>query len=327
MKTIVLTGGGTLGHVFGSLSLVPNLKKHFDKIYYIGSNDGIEKNVLSKQKGITFIPITTPKFIRKITVKNLFLPIKLFNSISACKKILKQIKPNIIFSKGGFVSVPVCLAANKLNIPIIIHESDISLGLANKLLKNKAKAICTSFEILAEKLNNGIFCGSPIRKELLIKNEELKEKFNIPKDKKVLLVIGGSLGANSLNKLIFNSLNLLCEKFFVIHITGKNKAQNILHKNYKQIEFCEHMEKLYSIANFAITRGGSNAIFELLINKIPMIISPLKKQTRGEQILNAKYFEQKNYGIVLKEETTCELEKSFEKLLQTENIIRRNMDK
>ena len=327
MKTIVLTGGGTLGHVFGCTAIIPKIKKFFDKIYYIGSDDGIEKKYLLKRKDITFIPIKTPKFVRKLTIKNLLLPFKLLKAIFECKKILKKIKPSIIFSKGGFVSVPVCLAANKQNIPLILHESDINLGLANKLIKNKAKAICTSFETLAEKLPNGIFCGSPIREELLSHNETLKKSFNIPKYAKVLLVIGGSLGAISLNELIFESLDFLCEKFFVIHLTGKEKKKMVKHKNYKQLEFCGHMEKLYSTADFAITRGGSNALFELLARKIPMLISPLKKQTRGEQILNAKYFEAKGYAVVLNEETKTELEKKMPILFEKEKVIKQNMDK
>ncbi len=327
MKSIVLTGGGTAGHVFGCLALVPKLEKYFDKIYYIGTPNGIEKKLVENNLNITFIPIKTAKLVRKLTLKNVLLPLKLLKAIHDCNKILKKIKPSVIFSKGGFVSVPVTFAGHSQNIPIILHESDISLGLANKLAKNKAKVICTSFDIPAQNIKNGVCTGSPIRQELFLKDGSTKTMLGILDNQKVLLVIGGSLGASSLNELVWKSLDFLCEKFFVIHITGKGKQKNIKHKNYKQIEFCEHMQKLYSIANFAITRGGSNAIFELLSLKIPMIIAPLKKQTRGEQTLNAKYFCKKNYALMLEEESETELQNKINLLIQQEEKIKRNMNK
>ncbi len=325
-KTILLTGGGTAGHVFGGLCLLDDLKPFFDNYYYIGSCDGIEKNIVSKYKEITYLGIKAPKLIRKFTLKNFLIPLKLLKAYLECKKLLKHIKPQIVFSKGGFVSVPVCLAAHSLGIPIILHESDITMGLSNKLLKNKAKAVCTSFDTTAKELNNGVFSGSPIRKELLNKNNVLREKLKIENNTQVLLVMGGSLGAKSLNSLIFDNLDYLCEKFFVIHITGKNKTKTINHKNYFQIDFCDDMALVYSIADFAITRGGSNSIFELLSCHIPMLIAPLKKQSRGEQILNATYFHKKGFALILEEETNFELKEKLESLLNKQQVIKTNMN-
>ena len=325
-KTILLTGGGTAGHVFGGLSLVDDLKPFFDDFYYIGSGDGIEKKIVEKQTGIKFFGITTPKLVRKITLKNLLIPLKLLGAYFKCKKLLKKIKPQIVFSKGGFVSVPVCMAAHSLSIPIVLHESDITLGLSNKMLKNKAKVVCTSFETTAQKLKNGVFSGSPVRKELMLKDFCLKEKLNINNNTKVLIVMGGSLGAQSLNELIFENLDFLCEKFFVVHITGKNKTKKVAHKNYYQMDFCDNMSSIYSIADFAITRGGANSLFELLACKIPMLISPLRKQTRGEQVLNANYFEKSGFALTLLNETTQELKKQVENLLLKQTIIKNKMN-
>ena len=327
MKTIVLTGGGTAGHVFGCLALVPHLRPYFNKIYYLGSKDGIEQKLVSQQESISFVPIETTKLVRSLSPKNLLIPLKLLKAAHQCKKVLKEIQPSIIFSKGGYVSVPVCLAAHKLKIPIILHESDLSLGLANRIIKNKTKAICTSFEETANKLKNGIFCGSPTRQELLTPDLTFKKSLNNPQNKPILLVLGGSLGAQSLNELIWSSLDFLCENFFVVHLTGKGKSKNINHKNYKQIEFCEHMQKLYSIADFAITRGGSNTLFELLTLKIPMIISPLKKQTRGEQTLNALYFCKKGYAAMLENETFEQIKSKIKYVTENQNKMKNNMDK
>ncbi len=324
MKTIVLTGGGTAGHTLGCLALVEELTKHFDKIFYVGSQNGIEKNLVKKYKEIVYIPIPTTKLIRGFCFKNFLIPFKLLRSIKECKKMLKDIKPNIIFSKGGYVSVPVCFAAHSLDIPIVLHESDITLGLANKLIKNKTKAICTSFDVTAQKLKNGIHSGSPILNNTISnKNILLNNPQNLP----VLLVLGGSLGASSLNKLVYDNLNFLCENFFVVHITGKGKRKDISHKNYLQIEFCDEIQKLYSISNYALTRGGSNTLFELLGHQIPMLIAPLKKQTRGEQKLNANYFEKKGYALVLEEETQNELKNKLKLLIKNSKIIKQKMDK
>ena len=164
MKTIVFTGGGSGGHIMPNIAIIEQLKNY--KIYYLGSN-GMEKKILQNYPKVHFIEIPSVKFIRKLTIKNLTIPFKLFHSINKCKQILQDIKPNIIFSKGGYVSLPVAIAGSKLKIPIITHESDYSVGLANKIISKYSQYLCCSFKNTAENFGkNAIFTGSPIRKKI-----------------------------------------------------------------------------------------------------------------------------------------------------------------
>ena len=205
---IVLTGGGTAGHVMPNIALLPYLEKYFSEIHYIGSDKGIENEILKKQKNIKFHKITTVKLIRALNYKNLLIPFKLIRGIHDSKKILKKIKPNIVFSKGGYVSVPVAIAAKMLKIPVIAHESDFSIGLANKIIYKICKKMCFSFNNISKKYKaKGIYTGSPIRKELLSNNETRAN------NKKTILFIGGSLGAKAINEFVFNNISKLVKEY------------------------------------------------------------------------------------------------------------------
>ena len=277
MKKIVFTGGGTGGHIMPNIALIEQLNDF--EIYYIGSN-GMEKNILSKFKNVNFIKIPTVKFHRSLTLKNLTIPFKLLNSIKIAKKELNKINPNIIFSKGGYVSVPVCFAGNKLKIPIITHESDLSVGLANKLIAKKSKYICCSFKETAEKFGkNAIFTGSPIRPKIFKGNKNtIISKYKINLNKPIILIIGGSLGSKAINNVIWKNIEDLSKKYTIIHIVGKNNLnQNIKQRDYIQIEFAENIEDLFATCDIVITRAGSNTIFELLSICKPMILIPLPK--------------------------------------------------
>lgn len=326
MKTIILTGGGTAGHVFGNIALLKKLETAFDEIVYIGGN-GIEKQILKDFPNVKFFEIPTTKFVRNFTLKNLAIPFVLLKSFLMCKKIISQTKPNVVFSKGGYVSIPVVFAASSKKVPVICHESDLSLGLANRLTQNKAKVVCTSFYETAKNLKNGVWTGSPIRPQIFCGNKQLALKnLNISTNLPILLVVGGSLGASFLNNLVFENLDFLCEHFFVVHLTGKNKTKNVVHKNYKQIDYEPNIQNLLSITNFAITRGGSNAIFEFLALKIPMLIVPLsKKISRGDQIENANFFKNQGYAEVMFEENKNEFCQNVKKLLQNCEKIKKNM--
>lgn len=290
--TIILTGGGTAGHVCPNINLSNELNKHFDKIIYIGSKNGIEKNLITSQTNYEYKSISTVKFVRRNIFKNILLPFKLSKAISEAKKILKESNPAIIFSKGGYVSLPVVIAGSKLNIPIICHESDITMGLANKLASKYATKVCTNFEITAKKYKNKIICtGSPLPLSNLSKSEA-KEKLKIKTEKPILLVTGGSLGASTINELIFKNVDELTKKYFIIHLVGKgNINKKLKDKNsYKQIEFSNEMWTIFKATDYAISRAGANTILELLSNKIPTIFIPLPKGiSRGDQIENAKY--------------------------------------
>ena len=306
---IVLTGGGTAGHVTLNINLETELKKYFDKIVYIGSQNGIEKSLIKNNTTYNYREITTVKLERKKILKNLTIPQKLFKGIKEAKKILQEVKPNVVFSKGGYVGLPVVIAAHKLNIPVICHESDISMGLANKIAKKYAKIICTNFKITAEK--NGKKCihtGMPIMIKNLTKNQA-KEKLNIKTTKPILLVTGGSLGAQSINNFIYKNIEKLTQKYYVYHLVGKNNLNiSIKNNSYKQVEFSNDMWTIYKAADYAISRAGANTIVELLANNILTIFIPLpKKASRGDQIQNAKYLE--NSGLsktILQEDLTLE---------------------
>ena len=307
MKKIVLTGGGTAGHVMPNVALLKYLEKEFDEIHYIGSFNGIEKNIIKNYPQIIYHEIPTVKLIRSLTPKNLLIPLKLLKSLKKTKQILKAINPSVIFSKGGFVSVPVVLVGAKLKIPIIAHESDSSMGLANKIILKKCEKMCFSFENLAKKYKEkGVFSGSPIRDEIFKGNKQqtIKE-LNLLENKPTILIMGGSLGATAINNVIFENAEELSKQYNLIHIVGKNNSNKKLLKinNYKQIEFANKIENYLSCADIVISRSGSNSIFEFLALKKPMILIPLpKSSSRGDQIINAQIFHSKGYAHILYQE-------------------------
>ena len=310
MNTIVLCGGGTAGHVMPNIALLKYLKQHFKNIYYIGSINGIEKEIISEHKEITYYPITSVKLIRGLTLKNLAIPFKLIKGYVQAKNILKKLKPDIVFSKGGYVSVPVTMAANNLKIPVVAHESDFNLGLANKLILKTCNKMCCSFEETAKNLGDkGVFTLSPVRENLFYGNKQkafLACGFN--KIQPTILVIGGSLGAQAINEVMFKIANEITKKFNVIHIVGKgNKNPKINNKNYHQIEFVSSIEDYFALADIVVSRAGSNAINEFLVLNKPMLLIPLPKgNSRGDQILNAQNFYEKGYALILNQEDLSE---------------------
>ena len=294
----MFTGGGTLGHYSPNQAIFNKLKNKY-VCEYIGSKNGIEKEFASKL--MPYHQIETAKLDRTKIFKNFLIPFKLMKGILQAKRILKQTKPDIIFSKGGFVSVPVVIAGHMLKIPCITHESDFSLGLANKLIAKKCKYVCTSFEETAKTIKNGYYTGSIVRQQIFDgKPQIVQKKYNLDPFKKTILIVGGSLGAENLNKAVRKSLTDL-QTYNILHLTGKGKVdQNIKFDNYHQIEFASDIQNFFSASDIVITRGGSNTIFEILALKKPMIIIPLASG-RGDQILNAKEFEKNGYAKVLQE--------------------------
>lgn len=327
MKKIVFTGGGTAGHIMPNLAIINEIKNNA-KIYYIGSN-GLEKEIIKNNK-IEFFEIISTKLKRSLSFSNFFIPFKLIKAINQSKKILKKINPDVIFSKGGYVSLPVVFAGKSLNIPIICHESDITMGLANKLCKNKCKYICTSFEKTAKGLKNGIYTGSPLRKELFKGNKETAKKlFKNYKNLPTILIVGGSLGSKIINENIYKILPKLKE-YNIIHIVGKNNLTKTKFDNYIQLEFTNNIEDLFSLADLVISRAGSNSINEILALNKPNILIPLsKKASRGDQILNANYFKEKGYSKVILEENLNELTllNSIKEVLKNKEKYIKNMQK
>jgi UDP-N-acetylglucosamine--N-acetylmuramyl-(pentapeptide) pyrophosphoryl-undecaprenol N-acetylglucosamine transferase len=308
MKRIVFTGGGTAGHVTPNIALFPTLKKLGYDIHYIGSYDGIEKKLIEDYR-IPYYGIATGKLRRYFDIKNFSDPFRVLKGCSEAKKILKTLKPDVVFSKGGFVSVPVVRAAASLKIPCIIHESDMTPGLANKLCIPVATKICCTFPETMQQVpaDKAVLTGSPIRAELLHGNR-LKgmELCGFTTSKPVIMVIGGSQGAAGINTLVRDALPQLLEDFQVVHICGKDKIDNLLlnTKDYKQFEFVkDDLKDIFAMADIVISRAGANAICELLALKKPNLLIPLPAAaSRGDQILNAKSFEAQGYSMVADED-------------------------
>lgn len=323
-KKIVMTGGGTAGHVTPNIALFPTLKEKGYDISYIGSYDGIEKNLISNL-GIPYLGISTGKFRRYFDPKNFSDPFRVIKGYFEAKKYLKQIKPDVIFSKGGFVSVPVVRAAASLKIPCIIHESDITPGLANKLCIPVANKVCCNFPETFSLLpaSKAVLTGSPIRKELLQGDKAKGLKLcNFTSDKPVIMVIGGSLGAVAINQAVRDALPKLLDQYQVVHICGKEKMDNLLltTKGYKQFEYItDELKDIFAMADIVISRAGANSISELLSLKKPNILIPLSAAaSRGDQILNAASFENQGYSVVIDEDdlTTKILVEEINKLFQ-----------
>lgn len=327
MKKIVFTGGGTAGHVIPNLAIINEINDKV-KVYYIGSN-GIEKEIV-KKNNIEFYEITSTKLKRNISLSNFLIPFKLLKAIKQAKNILKKLMPDIIFSKGGYVALPVVFAAKKLNIPVISHESDMTLGLANKICKNKCLKICTSFEKTAIGLKNGVFTGSPLRKEIFKGNKEnAKKLFPHFKNSPTILIFGGSLGSKLINEVVFKSLARLKE-YNIIHIVGKNNLKKFKYDNYVQLEFTNEIYDLFALADIIISRAGSNSINEILALNKPNILIPLsKKASRGDQLINANYFKEKGYSKVILEENLNEysLIKTIEEVLKNKEKYIEKMKK
>lgn len=308
MKKIVLTGGGTAGHVTPNLALLPSLKAAGYEITYMGSYDGIEKKLIS-DFDIPYVGISTGKFRRYFDPKNFTDPFRVIKGYSEAKKFLKQYKPDVVFSKGGFVSVPVVRAAAVLGIPCVIHESDMTPGLANKLCIPVAKKVCCNFpetlKLLPE--DKAVLTGSPIRAELSQGNKLAGLNMcGFSANKPVIMVIGGSLGAANVNKAVREALPKLLKDFQVVHLCGKDKVDNLLLNTpgYKQFEYIKaELKDLFAMADIVISRAGANAICELLALKKPNILIPLPAaSSRGDQLLNAKSFEAQGFSIVINED-------------------------
>ncbi len=309
MKKIVMTGGGTAGHVTPNIALMPSLRQEGFEISYIGSYDGIEKGLIEAQN-VPYYGISSGKLRRYFDPKNFSDPFKVIKGFFQARKLLKKLKPDILFSKGGFVSVPVVLAAKTRHIPVIIHESDLTPGLANKLAIPAATKVCCNFPETLKYLPEGkaVLTGSPIRRELLTGNRLAALDFcHFTADKPVLLIIGGSIGSVFINNAVRGSLDQLLEQFQVIHLCGKgNLDPELEHRQgYAQYEYIsDNLADLFAAADLVISRAGANSICELLALHKPNILIPLSaKASRGDQILNARSFESQGFSYVIEEES------------------------
>jgi UDP-N-acetylglucosamine--N-acetylmuramyl-(pentapeptide) pyrophosphoryl-undecaprenol N-acetylglucosamine transferase len=335
-KKIILTGGGTAGHVMVNLALIPKLKEQGWDIAYIGSHQGIERELISKVESVPYFPISTGKLRRYFDWNNFKDPFKVLKGTFQAYRIIKKEKPSIVFSKGGFVSVPVIIGAWLNGVPAIIHESDITPGLANKIAMPFATKICVTFpETLRHvKEEKGIYIGAVVREELKRGNADKgREYCQFEKGKPVLLVMGGSLGSKRINDALRANLQTLLADFQIVHICGKGNVDPQLtnKKGYKQFEYVhEELPHLMVMADIVLSRAGANSIFEFLALRKPMLLIPLSKEaSRGDQILNARSFKKSGYAEVLMEEdlTNESLRNAIYHLYQNKDRYQQNMER
>lgn len=313
MKKIIMTGGGTAGHVTPNIALMPALKEAGYEIEYIGSINGMEKELIEAQN-IPYHGISSGKLRRYFDWKNFSDPFRVVKGYGQAKRLMKKLKPDVVFSKGGFVSVPVVLAAKHCHIPAIIHESDITPGLANKIAIKGAKKVCCNFPETLKYLpsDKAILTGSPIRRELFSGDEKKALEYCnfADHDKPVLLIIGGSLGSKVVNEAVRKILPELLKDFYVIHLCGKGNLDNSLTGTigYAQFEYAnEELTDMFALADIAISRAGANSICELLALHKPNILIPLSAAaSRGDQVLNAKSFKKQGFSYVIEEENLTE---------------------
>ena len=267
----------------------------------------IEKELI-EPFGIPYHGISSGKLRRYFSVQNFTDPFRVLKGFREARRLIKDLKPDVIFSKGGFVSVPVVLAGKKSKVPVIIHESDMTPGLANRLCIPVAKKVCCNFPETMQGLpaDKAVLTGSPIRGELLKGNRAAGFSLcRFTEDKPVLMVIGGSLGAASINQTVREALPELLKDFQVVHLCGNDKMDNLLLNTpgYVQFEYLKaELKDVFAMADVVVSRAGANAICELLALKKPNLLIPLSAGSRGDQILNARSFESQGFSMVIDED-------------------------
>lgn len=309
-KSIILTGGGTAGHVSLNEAIIPSLLNKGYDVHYIGSHEGIEREIIGNAfPDVPYHPISSGKLRRYFSMQNFTDPFKVLAGVVQALAIIRKVKPSIIFSKGGFVSVPVVLAAKMANVPVVAHESDVTPGLANKIALPFVSHVFTVFKETMKHLpNDKVTCtGSIIREQLFQGNRQRGlELCGFDESKKVLLVMGGSLGSVVLNEALRENLSVLLERFQIIHLAGKGNVDTSLEgiEGYKQFDYVtDELPHLLFASNFIVSRAGSNSIFEFLTLHKPMLLIPLSaEKSRGDQILNANLFKKQGFAHVLQEE-------------------------
>ena len=329
-KKIVLTGGGTAGHVTPNIALLPALREAGYEIAYIGSEDGIEKELMN-DCDIPYIGVPTGKLRRYFDWKNFTDPFRVLKGYAKARSFLKGYRPDVVFSKGGFVSVPIVRAAASLKIPCVIHESDMTPGLANKLCFGAASKVCCNFPETMAKMpkDKAVLTGTPIRAELFSGDRQKGlELCGFAADKPVLLIMGGSQGAASVNQAVRSHLDELLRDFQIVHLCGAGKydASKDGIDGYKQFEYVkEDLSHLFAAADLIISRAGANAIFEILALRKPNLLIPLSIGTRGDQILNARSFEAQGFSKVLVESENEGI--LYKKLVSTGQKLYRDREK
>jgi len=334
MKKIVLTGGGTAGHVTPNLALIPRLQADGWEVHYIGAANSPEQNLISQVPGVTFHCVSVGKLRRYFDLKNFSDPFRVIKGVGQATGIIHKLGPNVVFSKGGFVSVPVVYGAKLNGVPIVIHESDMTPGLANKLSAPFAKVECCTFpEALKYTKGNGVHTGTPIRPEILSGSASAgRERFGFSDHRPVLMVMGGSTGAQAINQCLRQALPRLTGNFQILHLCGRGNLNSAFTgtQNYVQVEYLnEEMADAYACADVVVSRAGANALCELLAARKPALLIPYPKSaSRGDQILNAESFRARGLSHVLMQEdmTPETLTRAIERLYHERGNLYQAMD-
>lgn len=303
MKRIVLTGGGTAGHVSPNQALIPLLLKEGWEIHYIGTKAGIERTLIEPMQGVTYHAVSSGKLRRYFDLKNFTDPFRVIAGMLQSFSIIRKLKPSIVFSKGGFVSVPVVVGAAMCGVPVVMHESDITPGLANKLCKPFAKAVCTTFPECAKLLGaKGIMTGTPLRAQIFSGDRTKGLTLaGFDGSKPVLMMIGGSLGAQTVNTVLRQTLPRLTEKYDVLHVCGKGNLAPELSDTpgYTQFEYLsDELPDAFACADIVLSRAGSNSLSELMALKKPALLIPYHSG-RGDQVLNANSLKARGLAHVM----------------------------
>ncbi len=329
MKKILFTGGGSAGHVIPNIALMEEILSKGDiDVCYMGT-DGIEKKLI-QEWSIPYYQIDCPKLVRgKFAAwkENIKIPAKFLHAEKQALEGLRTFHPDIVFSKGGYVALPVVFASKKLGIPCFAHESDYSVGLANRLSAGKCKYLFTSFPETAKSIRHGKYSGAPLRRSLLNATKaESRKKFNIPFSAKVVLIFGGGSGSAVINEAVRKYIKILTEKYVVLHVCGKNNIVENNLENYRQFEFIADMGAAYACADVVVSRAGSGTIFEILALKKPAVLVPLEGLTRGDQIENAAYFTDRKLCKMLRQDNLDLLSKVIDETFHDEKIKARLLE-
>lgn len=308
MKRIVLTGGGTAGHVTPNMALIPRLIEDGWDVHYIGAADSVEQSLVSGLPGVTYHTVAVGKLRRYFDLKNFSDPFRVIKGVAQACSIIRKLQPNVVFSKGGFVSVPVVYGARLNGVPVVIHESDMTPGLANKLSAPFAAVECCTFpEAIQYTHGKGVYTGTPIRPEILSGDPQRgRERFGLTDSMPILMVVGGSSGARAINEAVVAALPRLTATFQILHLCGRGNQDAALEgmNHYVQCEYLnEEMADAYACADVILSRAGANALCEIQALKKPALLVPYPKEaSRGDQILNAESFRQRGFSRVLMQE-------------------------
>lgn len=308
MARIVLTGGGTLGHVTPHLALLPYLREKGYEIHYVGTEKGMEADRMRAEPGVIYHAVQSGKLRRYFSWQNFTDPFRVIAGAFQSAHLMGRLKPDVVFSKGGFVAVPVVFGAWLHRIPVLCHESDLTPGLANKLCKPFARRFATTFPECAQALGSKAeMTGTPLRRELFSGSREKGlQLLGFDGGKPVLLMMGGSSGAQSVNKALRAALPALTPSFDVAHICGKGNLDAALEgkPGYTQLEFLsEELPDVLACADLVLSRAGANALCEFQALGRPMLLVPYPKgASRGDQILNARSLEKRGLCRVLPQE-------------------------